>query len=188
MAEETELKKREVLRMSNEESHQLTLECIRSALIILMKDKPYEKITITEIIKKSGVSRAAFYRNYSSKEEVLKEAMDEIRKKLQEFFSNVLNNENPEKWLIQLFDEIKINRRELEILLNANLDYEKIFEELVFDEQPDNPMYLYRMAMYMSSLWSVVKLWLEGGCNEKAKDLVNLIMETFVINSSCASS
>ena len=74
----TELEKRNVLRLSNEESHKLTKECIQTALVDLMTKKPYEKITISEIITRSGVSRSAFYRNYSSKEDVINEICEEI--------------------------------------------------------------------------------------------------------------
>ena len=59
----TEIKKRDVLRMSNEASNKLTKECLQMALIYLLNEKPIEKITITELVKRSGVSRTAFYRN-----------------------------------------------------------------------------------------------------------------------------
>ena len=70
---ETELKKRDILRMSNKESNRLTRECLQTALIYLMGQKPFDKISISEIVRRSGVSRTAFYRNYNSKEEVLNE-------------------------------------------------------------------------------------------------------------------
>lgn len=44
---------------------------ITDALFSLMKDKNFSEITITEIIREAGVARASFYRNYTSKEDVL---------------------------------------------------------------------------------------------------------------------
>jgi len=180
MDKENELKKREVLRMSNDESHKLTVECIRSALIYLMNKKEYEKITITEIIKRSGVSRAAFYRNYSSKDEVLHEAMEEIRNVLNEAFANSLLDDNPKEWLIQFFEEIKKNKREIKLLLNANLDYKMIFDSLELEGKDEEPINQYKMAMYISSLWVVVKLWLENNFCETSEKLADLMLETFV--------
>ena len=46
-------------------------ECITSALFSLMEKYPFEEITVTDIINKAGVSRMGFYRNYSSKENVV---------------------------------------------------------------------------------------------------------------------
>lgn len=59
--------------LSNKEANKVTKECLQTALIQLMSQKPFEKITITELVRRSGVSRTAFYRNYESKEEILNE-------------------------------------------------------------------------------------------------------------------
>ena len=52
-------------------AHELAVDSMCTALILLMETKPYEKITITEITKKAGVSRMAYYRNYESKDDIL---------------------------------------------------------------------------------------------------------------------
>lgn len=61
----------EVSRLPNRESNCLTRTCIQEALVILMAAKPFDKITVTEIVKKAGVSRTSYYTNYKSKEDVL---------------------------------------------------------------------------------------------------------------------
>lgn len=65
--------KKENMRKSNQESKSLTRQYIKTALLYLMKETTYDKITVTAIINRAGVSRAGFYRNYSSKEEVLED-------------------------------------------------------------------------------------------------------------------
>lgn len=52
-------------------------ESITEALLILMKQKPFAQISITEIVQKAGVGRVTFYRNYSGKEDVLVSALNE---------------------------------------------------------------------------------------------------------------
>ena len=73
-----ELDKMEILRLSNEEANKITKECLQTALLILMENKPLEKITITEIVNRSGVSRSAFYRNYSTKENLLEDIYNSL--------------------------------------------------------------------------------------------------------------
>ncbi|MDO5294798.1 MAG: TetR/AcrR family transcriptional regulator [bacterium] len=74
----TELQKRNILRQNNAESNAITRECIESALIQLMEDKTFEQISITDITKKAGVSRNAYYRNYNSKEDILSKYLQNI--------------------------------------------------------------------------------------------------------------
>lgn len=53
------------------QEHHLAQESITEALFQLMIQKPFSEINVTELVKKSGVARATYYRNYSSKEDIL---------------------------------------------------------------------------------------------------------------------
>ena len=46
---------------------------IRDALLSLMAEKEYNKITITDITKRAGLARPTFYLHYKTKEDVLSE-------------------------------------------------------------------------------------------------------------------
>ena len=46
-------------------------ECMGTALLELMKDKPMEKISIEEMTAKADVGRSTYFRYFKSKEEVL---------------------------------------------------------------------------------------------------------------------
>ncbi len=60
------------------ESNRLAKECIVTALVELMKIRDYDAITITDIARKAGVSRMAYYRNYSSKDDILNKYIEEV--------------------------------------------------------------------------------------------------------------
>ena len=50
------------------------------ALLMLMAKKDYANITISEITQKAGVNRSTFYRNFISKDDIIKYYfMDVIR-------------------------------------------------------------------------------------------------------------
>ncbi|MGM9972933.1 MAG: TetR/AcrR family transcriptional regulator [Clostridiaceae bacterium] len=66
----------------HKEEHMVIEESLHEALYALMKNKPFTSITITELINKAGVSRATYYRNYNSKEQILREG---IRRVLKDF-------------------------------------------------------------------------------------------------------
>ena len=71
MKTQAESRRNENLRLSNQESNRLTRECLQTALIYLMNEKPFEQIHISELARRSGVSRTDFYRNYTCKEDFL---------------------------------------------------------------------------------------------------------------------
>ena len=51
----TEIKKRDVLRMSNEASNKLTKECLQMALIYLLNEKPIPEQPSIEIIPRRRI-------------------------------------------------------------------------------------------------------------------------------------
>ncbi|KXT80396.1 TetR family transcriptional regulator [Streptococcus sp. DD11] len=77
------------LRKYNQESNQITRESLEISLMQLLEKKELKKITISELVERAGVSRAAFYRNYTSKEQILEEifrnTVQGITDKLEEF-------------------------------------------------------------------------------------------------------
>jgi len=57
----------------SQELNQLTKDSITSAMLILLKKKPFARITISELCSCAGVSRNAYYRNFANTRQVLQE-------------------------------------------------------------------------------------------------------------------
>ena len=51
--------------------NRLARECITSALIRLVREKPLSTVSVKELSERAGVSRMTFYRNYTSTEDIL---------------------------------------------------------------------------------------------------------------------
>ena len=61
--------------MSNEGRNAYVIEHINEALLGLLKEKSLNEISISEICETAGVGRMSFYRNYESKEDVIKKQL-----------------------------------------------------------------------------------------------------------------
>ncbi len=57
--------------------NRLATESMYTALMILMRKKAFRDITVTELTRKAGVSRMAFYRNYTDLESVIERHLEE---------------------------------------------------------------------------------------------------------------
>ena len=134
-----ENRKREVLRMSNRESNQLTRECLQTALIYLMSQMPFEKITITELVRRSGVSRTAFYRNYSSKEEILNELCTSFLDSLAASFAEFGFQKDPKAWYYNFFQAVKENAMLFDLLLQAHMLNSSLFNDYSISKKLSSP-------------------------------------------------
>ena len=68
-----------------------TKSWIFDALMLLMDEKPYDKITVSDVCEKAGIARPTFYRNYSDISDVLFEYL------MNTFNTELLNMEKDDK-------------------------------------------------------------------------------------------
>ncbi|MGN0606559.1 MAG: TetR/AcrR family transcriptional regulator [Oscillospiraceae bacterium] len=172
-----ELEKRDILRMSNEESHQITKECLQTALILLMGEKPFEKITITELVKRSGVSRTAFYRNYNSKEDILNEISTDITNAIAQAFTSDKYAKEPYEWYVEMFANIRKNKKEFDLLLRADMTT-NLFEnaiQMLKKINVDNER-KYVIGAALGAHVAIIIEWFKNGLNESDEKMAEICL------------
>lgn len=180
--EQTELQKRDILRLSNEETNRITKECIQSSLVVLMSEKPFDKITITEIVKKSGVSRTAFYRNFSSKEDVLSELSDQILGGITEMVLAAVQKADPRQLYYDTFRLIQKNQRDFSILLKAGLlqnEYVNVSAYLDKRYADVSPMTRYAVLGWWGALHNILQDWYLHGMKESIDEMAAFCCQIF---------
>lgn len=166
-----------ILKNNNKEINSLTRESIELALISLLKTKKFNEISITEITKKAGVSRTAYYRNYKSKEEILstciKTIMNNTSNALLQY--NVLDN-TKETWIALLL-KVKENYKEYKLLLSTG------YRSFIIDEFNKSMNYniskkqfeLYYSNLYWAgALSNVILQWIEDDMNIPIEQIAEL--------------
>ncbi|QLB50249.1 TetR/AcrR family transcriptional regulator [Streptococcus sanguinis] len=171
------------LKKYNQESNQITRESLEISLMQLLEKKELKKITISELVERAGVSRAAFYRNYSSKEQILEEifknTVQGITDKLEEFN---FKTEMYQIWLF-LFKEAKKEARVISLAIDYN--FEKLLTQAVFDFLEKRNRNAKKMTnSYMNSFWSsavvsVLSKWIKDGMKVPAEKIASLGLPLF---------
>lgn len=100
-------------------AHELAVDFIYTALLQLMQTKAYKDITITDITRKAGVSRMAYYRNYTDKDDIL---LRHLEHTIQEIEAKMKGAENlSEKTVWEEIIAIMQNDPIIEKMLEAGL-------------------------------------------------------------------
>lgn len=166
-------KQKETLKQNNIESNRITREAIQGALYLLMEKKDYDKITLTDIIKKSGVSRSALYRNYKTKEDIIHDIVNEFMEQFVIQHSNSLHK----NWSFA-FQFFLDNKKSLDIITKAKLDYillDKINENLHFDANTSDMI----QAMNNGLIFNVLMYWTKCGMPDCADDAAGHIVKAY---------
>ena len=172
------------LKRNNEESRRDTRECIKNALVELLKNKHYSEITMTDIIRKSGVSRTGVYKNYKSKAEI----MLDIYAVFVDDILAVLTG-SIERNAIIVFSIAQKNRAAFEALIDAGLEHHLLDMMNKCYEDVADPYY---MAMWMGLLYNMLMKWAKSGTDEPLettieRTLTDLRLMAEAINAGTAT-
>jgi len=164
---------------------------IMEALVELMNQKNFQEITVSELVLKADVGRRTFYRNFSSKEDVLESYLDIIISELV-FCLDAKDTLTSEFCLYQIFLLCKANQSFLNGLYKSNMLFfllEKwnimlpVIHEQVADKIPDFPLQsddknlTYMLSFNVGGIWNIISGWVSNGMTESPKYLTEVTMD-----------
>ena len=107
----------------NKELNYAIKEALQDALILLMKEKQYRSISITELCKKAGVSRMAFYNNYKCLDDVLKSKILDVNHEIINEIGSPFRRTINLDWYISLFYTVRKYSGILTLMFDASFRY-----------------------------------------------------------------
>lgn len=157
---------------------------LTTALMQLLEKNPYQTITISQVVRRAGVSRMAFYRNFDSLDDVLYEYFSPL---IEARFADVIQRVSPAEKLKSLETYFQDFSKTLE--LSATQGYESIIRQIfnenmyhfytslsLFDElkEPEKHYYIKFMSDGVYSIW---REWLANGQKESL-DMIHQLLAT----------
>ena len=160
------------MNMNNEQKNTYVKKQITATLIDLLKKKSLPEISISELTDKAGIGRVSFYRNYQSKEDILKEESNRLIKEWGKLYES--NPESaPETLFPSLFDFYRDHREFYTTLYNAGMS-SIMMETIVGTIQitPDmNNLEAYIKSFWAYDIYGWLLEWIKRGMPESGKEL-----------------
>lgn len=166
-------------------------QMIREALIELMKEKSFDSIFISEIMKRADLVRRTFYAHYKTKEDVILMYIDEL---ICESFDEILKgvqkcNGTMALVYFRLWNEhrefINLLKESGQLILLNNFhkqikyihEQSNVFTNMGISKGAEK----YAAKFYAGAMWSVLTQWIETGMKETPEELSELLSELFSI-------
>ena len=169
------------------------------ALIELLKKKPFEYITVSELCKKAGVNRSTFYLHYETLGDLLAETAKYLIDGFLSYFTVDKNsisinfsecnvedlNFICDKYLTPYLNYVKDNKQifytAVMHLKSFGFDtiykrlYDNIFNPILerFDYPRDGRAYV--MAYYLNGINAVIQEWIKDDCKRSTEEVSNII-------------
>lgn len=167
--------KETVSPMSNEGRNIYVIEHITESLLTLLEDKAIEDISISELCDNAGIGRASFYRNFNSKDDILKAYINKLFHGWKSDWEK--NNSIPLSSAIGIiFEHFEQHRAFYHLLSERHLIY--LLKDVILDTmelKPDLPKgEAYAKAFAAYSLYGWIEVWFQRGMQEPAEEMRQL--------------
>lgn len=169
-----------------------TASLMDEALLLLLEEKDYERITVKEICERAGVNRSTFYLHYEGMNDLLEETVSYINERFRSALSSVPEEDyskvvlTSEKYLRPYLSFIKQNKRAYRVIHRQDKlfqsqktfkgFYQSIFSPALTHFGVSEREKQYVFAFYTQGTVAIIGKWLEEGCKEEIDFIVSLIM------------
>ncbi|GEN88528.1 TetR/AcrR family transcriptional regulator [Oceanobacillus sojae] len=158
------------------------------ALLSLLEEKPYHKISIKEIAEKANLDRSTFYRHFDSKQALLEQYLDSLA---QEYLRRLEAGENMDMgkvskifvaFWIEHIDFIRLTRKnDLDsLLLKAFNKHLPSIHRLTKDKfsYSMNEAYMeIALAFNAGGMWNILMKWVDSDFKHSYDDLIKAFEE-----------
>ena len=154
----------------------LSQRMIAAALLRLMKQIPFGRITVTEICEEAGVGRKTFYRNFELKEDVIEFYLDELC----DVYKRGLLGIPLEQRLGYHFNFLRQHADDMIVLYNQNMtptviDKFSIFLPQTMPVWSDDPVEQeYRSEYIAAGITAIVRVWVTRGFQESLDEIIGI--------------
>lgn len=150
---------------------------IEKAFIALLQSRQIKDITVSDLIKVTGLNRSTFYANYLD----VFDLADKTREKLEKEFSNLFSDYdyfNERSGALKMFRHIKDNQLFYQTYFKLCYDDKHLIS--IYDpkraEQEHISMNLkYHIEFFRNGLNAIIKLWLASDCKESPEEMAEVL-------------
>lgn len=160
---------------------------IRQAFMELLKEKSFEKITVTDIVNRADINRSTFYAHYPDVMGLLDEIQEEIISFFEQYlrkvsFSDLL--QNPTKYLRLIIKMAGENEELYRLLSNSHIavkhmeNMKKMLAERIMStiEVPERYLnsfeFEFAVRFFLGGFVDVYTQWLKGEINCTVEDII----------------
>ncbi|NCB94286.1 MAG: TetR/AcrR family transcriptional regulator [Clostridia bacterium] len=153
---------------------------IVESLLILMEEKPFADITISDIVNRAGVNRSTYYRHFYAKEDIVTYFFDNL---MHEYMNIFKQNSNPTfyQYLLTIFSTFFNYKEDLLIIHKADLSHLYIVVlNKWFQFHPSSATISnakqFEIAYHIGGIYNNTLLWLEHEMQETPEEMANMAL------------
>lgn len=162
-------------------THEMMMGYMATALLELMLEKDYTKISIGEIAKKAGVDRSSYYRHFKSKEDIISFFFDMVLKESLDGYTN-LSSIDFTLYIHSIYTAFFNYRKEILLIHYANLSFlllDVLSKRFQFSELATQfPLTKqYELSYIIGGIYNNLIFWMSRNMKETPDELTEISLQ-----------
>ena len=169
------------MNTTNNKRRRDSKEKITKAFVELLQTREIKDITVSDIIKITGLNRSTFYANYID----IFDLADKTRETLENEFSNLFAEYdyfNERSGALKMFTHIKENQLFYKTYFKLCYDEKhliSIYDPKRAEKEHIDSNLKYHIEFFRNGLNAIIKLWLSGGCKESPEEMAQVLKQEY---------
>ena len=169
------------MNIKNNKRRRESQEKIEKAFINLLQTRELKEITVSDIIKLTGLNRSTFYANYIDIYDLADKTRETLENEVTRLFADY-DYFNDRSGALKMFTHI----RENQIFYNTyfKLCYDdrhliSIYDPKRAEKEQIEGNIRYHIEFFRNGLNAIIKLWLAGGCQESPEEMAEVLKQEY---------
>lgn len=161
------------------EGNHLTKEYIKTAMLELLAQRNFSKISITDLVARAGVSRTAFYRNYASKEDLMEEIVNDVLNIFSiDSIKNMINYTKED--YAKFFGLLRSKKKDIALITSAGIENLNIINR---NSNVSNAIISHHQCLsfdeiaFMGAFNSITFKWALNGMKESDLEMADIVLK-----------
>lgn len=169
------------MNTKNNKRRKESQEKIEKAFINMLQEKEIKEITVSDIIKETGLNRSTFYANYID----IYDLADKMRGKMEVEFSDLFADYdyfNERTGAFKMFAHIKENQIFYKSYFKLCYDDNHLiwtYDPRRAEKEKLQKNIHYHIEFFRNGLNAIIKLWLAGGCKESPEEMAEVLQQEY---------
>ena len=156
-------------------SNALVKECLKTALISLMREKSYKDLSVTELCRKAGVSRMAFYRNYSIISDLFRETAVDLNGEIVHALGSPFRERTGKDWYQQAFCLIRERCDDVSVMFCEDFQFAwmQVVNSLAVHDPAFSAEKKIQRLIWCGGFENILAYWLNHGMKESPEEMAD---------------
>ena len=169
------------MNVKNNKRRRESQEKIETAFIKLLQERDIKEISVSDVIKMTGLNRSTFYANYLDVYDLAEKTRQQLESDFSDLFADY-DYMDEHNGALRLFTHIRENQLFYKTYFKLCYDDKhliSIYNKDRAEQENISSNIKYHIEFFRNGLNAIIKMWLADGCRESPEEMAEILRSEY---------